>query len=344
MNQQIPDFEQVLQALLDESKPFPPQYLYYLGDLEPKQVAQVREIWGQVPLQRRRALMKDLETITDNDLTASFKDIGIIALADPDAAVRFGAIRLLWVEDDYALIPRFLEIARNDHDIDVRANAVGALGSFMYFAALEELPWRYTNDIETTLMGFLQNEAEADIVRRQALEVLGYSLNLDIDPWIEEAFASPDEAWQSSALFAAGRTAHARWGEKALAYLHHTSPRLRADAARAAGEMMLTAATGDLIELLEDVEAEVRMTAAWALSEIGGEGVAEALEGALENAADEEEETAYEEALANLAVTDQIEEMMLMDLDPEDLDEMIREMDMDEFLEVFGDGEDEEEA
>ena len=343
MNQQIPDFEQVLQALLDESKPFPPQYLYYLGDMEPEQTAQVSEVWGQVPLQRRRALMEDLETITDNDLTASFKDLGLIALEDPDAQVRFGAIRLLWVEDDYALIPRFLEIARRDPDVNVRANAVGALGSFMYFAALEELPWQYTNDIETTLMGFLQNMGEADIVRRQALEVLGYSLNLDIDPWIEEAFASPDEAWQSSALFAAGRTAHEHWREKVMPYLHHASPRLRADAARAAGEMLLSAAVEDLIELLEDVEAEVRMTAAWALSEIGGEGVAEALEAALANAADAEEEAAYEEALANLAVTDDLEEMMLMDLAPEDLDDMIKEMDMDEFLELFG-GEDEEEA
>ncbi len=336
----IPDFEEVLRALTDESHPFPPQYLYHLGDLSPEDTARLQEVWPRVPLQRRRGLMEDLELITDTDLTAAFKEVGLIALEDPDAAVRFGGIRLLWMEDDLTLIPRLLEMAQHDPDDEVRANAIGALGGFMDLASLEELPWNYTHDIETTLMALLKDESEDDLVRRQALEVLGYSLNLDMTPWIEDAFANPDEAWQASALFAAGRTGQEQWSEKVLAYLHHTSPRLRAEAARASGELLLKAARDDLLELLEDVDADVRMMAAWALSEIGGgEDVAAALEAALENAADDEEIAALEDALSNLSFTDGMLDLLMMDLDPEDLEDMIRSGDLDELLDLFGDDE-----
>ncbi len=336
----VPDFEEVLRALLAEDAPFPPQFLYHLGDLSPEHTARLREIWPQVPLQRRRALMEDLEIITDTDLTASFKDVGIIALEDADAAVRFGAIRLLWVEEDNTLIPRFLEIARHDPNVEVRANAVGALGAYMLLAALEELPWHYTHDIETTLMAFLQDEEEDPLVRRQALETLGYSLNLDMTPWIEEAFANPDEAWQISALFAAGRSAQKRWGEKVMAYMHHANPRLRAEAARAAGEILLEPAVETLLELLEDVDADVRVMAAWALSEIGGgERIAEALENARANAADDEEAFAIEDALANLSITEEIEEMLMIDLSPDDLEAMMSDEDLSELLDMFGDEE-----
>jgi len=333
-----PDFEEVLQALLNEDSPFPPPFLYHLGDLSPEHVARLREIWPQVPLERRRGLMEDLETITENDLTASFKDLGLIALEDEDPAVRFGAIRLLWIEEDNNLIPRFLEIARNDPDPEVRANAIGALGSYMLQAALEELPWRYTNDIETTLMAFLKDPQEDEQVRRQALETLGYSLNLDMAPWIEEAFASPSEDWQASALFAAGRSGQDRWGDHVMDYLYHSSPRLRAEAARAAGELLHQPATERLLELLEDRDPPTRLMAAWALSEIGGgERVAEALEKALEHAADEEEAAALEEALDNLALTDEMGDLLMMDFGKKDLDDLLDDDDaLAEFLDMFG--------
>ena len=333
-----PDFEEIVQALLDPDNPFPPHLYDYLGDLSPENAARLREIWPQIPLERRRTLMEDLENITENELLASFKDVGLIALEDEDPAVRFGAIRVLWVEDDNNLIPRLLEIARNDPDASVRANAVGALGNYMLLAALEELPWHYTNDIETTLMGFLKNPNEDDMVRRQALETLGYSLNLDMAPWIEEAFASPSEDWQASALFAAGRSGQERWGDHVMDYLYSTSPRLRAEAARAAGELMHQPAVDRLIELLEDRDPEVRMMAAWALSEIGGgEPVAEALEKALENARDEEEAIALEEALENLSLTDEMGELLLMDFGKKDIDDLLNDDEaLAEFLEMFG--------
>ncbi|NPA92696.1 MAG: hypothetical protein GXO56_03345 [Chloroflexi bacterium] len=338
-----PDFSQVLEALVDDSRPFPVNYYHQLANLSPENAARLREVWPKVPLQRRRGLLEDLELLTENDLTLSFRDVGEIALEDPDPQVRFLGVRLLWVEEDNNLIPRFLQIAREDPDIDVRANAVGALGSYMYQAALEELPERYTRDIERTLMAFLEDPSQPDVVRRQALEVLGYSLNVNLDPWLEDAFMHPDEDWRISALFAAGRTANARWADDVRDYLHHESPRLRAEAARAAGEMMLKDVTDDLLELLEDPSPDVRVNAAWALSEIGGgESIAAALEAALERAASEEEAAVLEDALSNLEFTDGMADLMMMDFTPEDLEDLIHEEDIDDLLALFGGDEDDE--
>ncbi len=341
-----PHFDEVLNALLDESRPFPPTYYRHLANLSPENAARLREIWPRIPLQRRRGLLEDLELLTEDDLTLSYRDVGEIALDDPDAHVRFLGVRLLWVEEDNALIPRFLQIAREDPDIEVRANAVGALGSYMYLAALEELPERWTRQIEQTLMGFLEDPSQPDLVRRQALEVLGYSLNVDLAPWLEDAFMHPDEDWRVSALFAAGRTADARWADDVRDYLHHESPRLRAEAARAAGEMLLKDVTDDLLALLEDTNPEVRVNAAWALSEIGGgEAVAAALEAALENAASDEEAALLEDALSNLEFTDDVADLMMMDFSPEDLEDLIHEEDIDELLALFGgEGEEDEEV
>jgi len=333
----LPEFDDVLRALVDAETPLPSRDVYHLGDLLPEQAEQLRQVWPRIPVERRRALLEEMEVITEDDLTASFKSVGMIALDDPDAMVRFNAIRVLWVEEDTALIPRFLEMAQHDPDDEVRANAVGVLGGYMMLASLEELPEHHTHHIEQVLSGLLTDETEDDLVRRQALEVLGYSLNLDLVSWIEQAFTNPSEAWQASALFAAGRTAHPRWSERVLSYLHHVNPDLRAEAARAAGEIQIKEAVDDLLELLEDVDANVRMMAAWALSEIGGgEEVADALYAAQENAASAEEEQAFEEAISNLTFTDEMDELLMMDLDPEELEAMIHDGDLDEFLELFG--------
>jgi len=123
-----------------------------------------------------------------------------------------------------------------------------------------------------------------------------------------------------------------------MGYLHHISPRLRAEAARAAGEMVLSEAVDDLLELLQDATAEVRMMAAWALSEIGGgEAIAEALTGAREDAVDDEEAQVMQDALDNLAFTDGMGELLMMDFSPEDLEDMLTEEEVDDLLQMFGD-------
>ncbi len=330
------NFKKVLQTLLNDQKPLPEFFSGHLQDLSPQEAARLREVWPQIPLERRRALLEEMERVTDADLRVSFKAVGLLALDDPDAQVRFGGVRVLWVEEDPQLIPRFLALARNDPNISVRANAVGALGSYMYLASLEELPPKLTHQIEEELMALLRNPREPDEVRRQALEVLGYSLNLDMSDWIEQAL-SGDEDWQASGLFAIARTADTAWADRVVSFLQHQSPAVRAEAARAAGALGLQETVDTLIALLHDPDAQVRMATAWALSEIGGsEKIAEALEEALENATDEEEAALLEEALDNLAFTNDLLEMVMMDLPLDEAGVLSSEEEIEHLLRLFG--------
>jgi HEAT repeat protein len=91
------------------------------------------------------------------------------------------------------------------------------------------------------------------------------------------------------------------------------------------------------VELLNDEDADVRTSAIWSLSQIGGEGVREVLEQMHEETDEEEEAGFIESALENLSFTEDMELFSLIDLeeDEEDLEE-----DLDDDL--FDGGEEED--
>jgi HEAT repeat protein len=86
--------------------------------------------------------------------------------------------------------------------------------------------------------------------------------------------------------------------------LENPHPAIRTEAARAAGELELASARQSLLGLLQDDEEDVRMAAIWSLSQIGGRGVREALEEIQEETEDEDEAEYLENALDNLAFTE----------------------------------------
>jgi HEAT repeat protein len=116
---------------------------------------------------------------------------------------------------------------------------------------------------------------------------------------IEYAFASDDDDWMISALFAMGRSADKRWTGDVVRMLDNENPLIRLEAARAAGELEIKRTRTILIEMLNDPDDDVRAAAIWSLSQIGGQGVAEALENWMDDNDDAEEVSLIEEALDN---------------------------------------------
>ena len=116
-------FPQVIDALLDNEKPFSPTYLHRFSDLTSENVKKLNEIWLQITTQRRISLLEDLEELSDHDTLVSFEDVAKIALHDPDPKVRVVAINLLWENDDDSLGPKFIEMMQKDPDEVVRAAA-----------------------------------------------------------------------------------------------------------------------------------------------------------------------------------------------------------------------------
>ncbi len=316
-------FQMVIAALLDESSLFPPSYLHRFSDLGETELAELQKIWQKVNPARRIALLEDLEELAEIDTLVSFDVLARFALTDPDPAAREIAIRLLWENQDAKLAPIYMEMLNNDTDASVRAAAASALGLFVYLGELEEFPAEALKTIEDQLLQ-TYHSSDQPIVRRRALEALGYSSREVMGDLIQSAYDTEDSEWLASALFAMGRSMDPRWETPILEMLQNPDVRVQTEAVRAAGQLELAAARLPLLELLDDeqdVDEEVSAAAIWSLSQIGGESVRERLE-ELQAATDDEDEIEYlDRALENLNFTEDFEVFEMFDFDSTENDQ-----------------------
>jgi HEAT repeat protein len=308
--------QQLITALLDESKVFPARYLHRLSDLTLEDASEIKKLWHSISARRRTALLEDLEQLGEADDILSFDEVCRIALKDDVSAVRRLAIQILRVYETPNLIPTFLDMMETDSSVEVRAAAAAAMGGFVYMGEIEEISSGLLRRIEECLLR-VTTGSDDKLVRRRALEALGHSSRDEVSPLIEKAYAMKDADWQISALFAMGRSADIRWKSQVLARLDDSRTDVRAEAAAAAGELELHEATKPLLKLLRDDDDDVRATVIWSLSQIGGERVAETLEALLAKTEDEDEAELLEDALDNLAFTEDMRNFAILDI-PED--------------------------
>jgi HEAT repeat protein len=328
MPQNFP-FLTVVNDLLDESQPFPARYLHRFSDLEPEDLKKLTKAWPQVSPSRKHTLLEDLEDLAEADTLTSFDDLARSLLQDSDPQVRIRAIHLLWECEDAKLIPVYLKMLTSDEDIEVRAAAANALGPFVYLGELDKVPTELYHKIVDQLLT-ATTSAKETLVRRRALESLGYSGRPEVVPLIEVAYDEKNPDWVVSALFAMGRSSDDRWKKKVLSKLHAPNEDIRSEAIHAAGELELESARPALLDNLADEEdLELRRELIWALSRIGGEGVRSRLEELLEVEEDDAEADFIEEALDTLSFTEDMGGFSLLDVDPE-VDFVEEEPDEDE--------------
>lgn len=296
-------FQQVLEALLDVDQIFHPRFLYHFSDLEPAETKSLAGIWANIPLWRRQALLEDVEQLAQNDTLLDFVEFSLLAIKDTDAKVRLSAVRILWEYDEPRLVAPLCQLLENDADAEVRVAAADALGRYVYFGELKDIPEKTLHRVEDLLLKVI---AGNDIVkvRSAALEALGYSSREEAPALIENAYNSHERAWVASALFAMGRSGDTAWTPKILPMLENQPPSIRCEAARAAGELEIAEAAPLLIELLDDPDDETRAASIWSLSQIGGEAARHALERLYNETDDDDELELLDEALENLAFTD----------------------------------------
>jgi HEAT repeat protein len=309
-------FNKLIEALLDESIPFSPRYLHRLSDLEPPDIATFSEAWPKVSTRRRQALLEDLEELHIADDLLCFEDVGRTALKDSEPEVRKRAISILREYELVDLLPTFIHMAEHDPDAEVRAASAGALATYIYMGEVEDISPQKLQRVEECLLR-LTSGNDSQLVRRKALEALGFSSRKEVNELIEKAFSSPEINWLVSALYAMGHSANSYWKPHIIQMLAHQRPVVRAEAASAAGELEIKSSIPKLLELLEDVDSDVRMASIWSLSQIGGPGVRSALEALLEITEDDEEAHQIDNALENLDFTEEMNELALIEI-PED--------------------------
>jgi HEAT repeat protein len=337
LNPELPaiSFDEVLAAVQDEENAFPARYLHRLSDLIGDELKQFAQLWPALSDQRRLGMLEDLELLAESDNVMDFEAINRIALRDKDAHARVTAIRALWPSEQQSLVPEFMRLLDTDENLAVRAQAAAALGRFIYLGELGQVRKDTLKQIEERLLDITSAD-EDPLIQRRALESLAYSARTDIAELIENAYENGEMEWVETALVSMGRSADDRWANLVMESLEDENPSIVREAAKAAGELELGDALTPLVELLKAEDSEVRLAAAWSLSQIGGQGVSRALEEMLEAAEDEDEVDLIENAIENLTFTDELSELNIMDFSPEDLEDFANpstEIDLDEDLE-----------
>lgn len=340
-------FDDVIKALLNEANPFPAKYLYRLSDITRQEQTSLEKAWPRVSLQRRQALMEDIQSMGEDDFLLDFSALGGLALQDADSYVRLLGVRTLTEYEEVALMPTFMRMAEHDSDEQVRAASAAALGPFVYMGEVEELSEKKLRQVEECLLR-LQRDDDP-LVRRRSLESLGFSSREEVPALIESAYNQGEREWLVSALLAMGRSSNSQWNSRVIDMLEDRRADVRTEAATAAGELCIKSCYRRLMELLEDPHDQVRAAAIWALSEIGGEGVWERLEAMQEDTEDEDEADLIEAALDNLAFTEDFQDFSMLKLSEEEgeeeeiANEEFFEDEEDEFDESFDEDEDLEE-
>ena len=329
MNTDSISFQSVLDALTSSGKDFPRRYLQQFSDIDPLELKTLLDVWPSVNTNRKVTLLEGLRILAEEDTLVNFDDFARAILNDPDPAVQIRAIRLLSECEDTKLASTFLAMLKKDADIHVRVEAAHALGLFVDLGELEEISEKIYCKIEDALLAVAGGEDDPH-VRRAALESLGYSSRIEVSTLIESSFHREDPAWQASALVAMGRSVDERWEEDVLRSLVNVNDNVRLVAVQAAGNLELKSARTILLRMLNEEEDDSVLNAViWSLSQIGGEDVRTYLENLLDQTEDEELIAYLEEALDNLAFTEDLDRFDLLALDT-DVDLDLAEIDEDE--------------
>ncbi len=311
-------FQKVIAELMEGRQDLPQSSLKEFSDLDPASLKALQEAWPRIPVERKRRLLDALESLSEEDTLVSFDDFARSLLNDPDPEVRMRAIRLLDEADDIRLIHTFIKMLNEDPDAETRAEAASALGRYVELGELDELPDEPRLQVEEALLEKANSE-DQNVVRRNALEALGFSSRPEVITLIESAFRRENPEWQASALFAMGRSFDERWEESVLSRLMDFNTLVRLAAVEAAGELRLASARTALFHVLEEEEEDdIASAAIWSLSQIGGEDARLYIENLLDLAEEEEDIKFLEEALDNVEFTDELNHFDMLSIDPDE--------------------------
>lgn len=322
-------FAHILQLLSDEGNPFPARELNRFSGLEREDLKSFSEVWSTLSQPRKTSFLEDLEMLSEGDTVLDFDQVAAIAIGEEEEKLRQLGIRNLWQTEDPGFVPQLVEALEEDDSPAVRAQSAQVLGRFIYLGEIGRIKKEQQQVAEEALFSAMERDP-MDEVRQRTLESLAYSSDGRVDGLIEDAYDFGEEDWQAAALFAMGRSADNRWNPIVLERLEDPSAELSREAARAAGELEIEEAIPGLLSLLNDDVREVRLAAAWSLSQIGGDAAAEALEEYLDRAEDEDEIDLVEDALENLAFNLELDELHLLDFTKEDLEDLTKPEELDD--------------
>jgi HEAT repeat protein len=278
--------ENYLKDLRDTGKPLVVSKLVNLSDLSREEMQTFWSAWGAIDVARRRQIVEMLVELAEDNFELDYNEIFRLCLGDGDGEVRAKAIEGLSECEERSLLDPLIGLLLGDLDDSVRAAAAAALGTFAMLAEFGELPAHDADKVEKALITAFNNKKEQIDVRRRALEAISMLSKPQVEDMIRQAYQSDSLEFRASALCAMGRTCNSDWLSILLQELSSPYPQLRFEAAKACAELEAEEAVPKLIELIQDSDAQVQISAIDALGRIGGREAKQALQECMDNADD----------------------------------------------------------
>jgi HEAT repeat protein len=295
--------DQTLNKIADPQQTLTHKTLRTLSGLDRASVAALAPAWPKLPTERRRAVVRALVEMAEDDPELDFVDVFRIMLDDADAEVRAAAISGLFETTDETFVDPLIKMLSSDLSAEVRANVAELLGQFAMLAAEERLHNGRPKRLKAALLACFHNNTDplnTDAVRRNALESVAFFGDDErVVVAIRDAFTAGTSVLRAAALSAMGNTFDPTWEPIIMRELESQEPEMRFEAARAAGNLWIEKATPRLVAMTSDPDQEVQLMAIWALGEIGGLQAKATLTQLLESH-DESVRDAAEEALDEL--------------------------------------------
>jgi len=242
-----------------------------LSDLSREGRCRLTVAWPNYDVTTREAAVRRMGELVEERVDLIFGRALRVALDDASATIRQLAIAALWEDEGDDLRESLLRLAITDPSVDVRGEAVRALGAFADRAAEVDPTGDDDPGLRDALLALVAEPDTSYVVRRRALEAVGaFGGHPAVQSLIADAYAADDQSMRASALAAMGRSLNARWLPIVVAELETDEAELRFEAVRAAGLLGDDRIAPELAVLARDADAEVRFEAVNALGRVGG--------------------------------------------------------------------------
>jgi len=261
---------EILAHISDETIPLSSQQLGELSDLNAEELKTFNCTWGKISTERKLKILSRLDELAKSNVEFNFDRIFRNAIYCPDSIIRQTAIECLWENSDTSLLQPLLRIVTQDPSTEVRCVAATALGRFAMLAEHQKVSADKRDRILKTLLEILANEIESSEVRRRALVAISPISVPAVTQAIQTAYNSQDPQMRIGAISAMGQNCDQQWLQYILLEMESAIPEMRYEAAIAAGEMGEPVAITQLINLTNDSDSDVRLSAITALGKIGG--------------------------------------------------------------------------
>jgi len=302
--------EIVLEKLAKDSGQFPPEYLKHFSDISHEDLLVIEKKWIDIPEDNKISLLSELNKLMQEDSLLLCDDFGNFALKDANPAIRVKAIDLLTDCCEESLAEKLLSMHQNDISLDVQIASVKALGKFLLLGELDEI----SNDLFSRILESLLAQYQtgiSDSLDQEILISIGYVSRKDISEEIQRAYLREETGWKYAAITAMGRSADPQWEQEILASIKSDEFQILNAAVKSAGELNLSRAYPELIELLarEERDTELDRELVFALAKVGGVEARSLIEVQLENAESEEEIKDIQAALDIIDFEDQMPDL-----------------------------------